>query len=610
MKPTWGGGTSNNEVMDGCLDINVLFRIDGRVITKNDVILHTLPLKYNANGEGIRPNIDMELCFYRVNRGDSFGPYARMDSLTKLVLVEEHPDGRGYISTEVRDWDREDEDCVLEGGWVCDFEHSEEEVELAGLVVGVATAAASSGGGGKNKAKSGAKGRGGAKETVAKAKGGTQAKAPKATVGRKKTAATKTVQEDVAMADAKEAAPKNKEASKPAASSSFDLIAAAAKALAAANPKPKVDKKAMAEAIAASDKEAKQKKGKGAKAKENKDESGANQRTRSMSITESQETQFVPPRKLTAKEVEAQEAALAKNNSPKKDKRGRPRSESQESIALMEEAKALANANPKSPADAKTVANIMGSSKESAAKKADGDGGKASSSKKGDSSSKKSKKDNADKDQSAKKDEKKAKSSKKAAKVVAAAAESETKDAGGDSPKKSEASSKKSKSPAAKKDNGGDEQSAKKTKSSKKKANKLVSDVETASPSPKKAHSADNIPAEPAEGLAKGWTQKKIPRTSGKGVDTYYFSPHMNIRCRSKPEAKKLIAKVEETGGDESAAWVLVKEDEKMEKQEKKKRKQQDVDEGGDKPAAEEVTTSSKKKKSKSGKKKEKAAEK
>lgn len=109
---------------------------------------------------------------------------------------------------------------------------------------------------------------------------------------------------------------------------------------------------------------------------------------------------------------------------------------------------------------------------------------------------------------------------------------------------------------------------------------------------------------EPAEGLTKGWMQKRVPRPNGKGVDTYFFSPNLNIRCRSKPEAKKMIAKMEDTDGDENAAWAMVKEEEKMEKEAKKKRKLQETEENGD--AAEETEqkeASPKKKKPKSKKK-------
>jgi hypothetical protein len=135
-------------------------------------------------------------------------------------------------------------------------------------------------------------------------------------------------------------------------------------------------------------------------------------------------------------------------------------------------------------------------------------------------------------------------------------------------------------------------------KSPVKKSNgKLVSNVELAPHIQRKNHVLD-IPAEPADDLPEGWLQKKIPRTTGKGHDNYFFSPNLNIRLSSKKKAKKFISMLSETDGDEAAAWSLVKDEgakgkSKHNKGRKSKRKLQEMEEhdDGDKPAIEEEVT-------------------
>ncbi|KAL3775705.1 hypothetical protein ACHAWO_011905 [Cyclotella atomus] len=150
-------------------------------------------------------------------------------------------------------------------------------------------------------------------------------------------------------------------------------------------------------------------------------------------------------------------------------------------------------------------------------------------------------------------------------------------------PSKDEAAKKRftNKSPAAKKS----------------KADKLVSNVELAPHIQRKSQVLE-IPAEPADDLPEGWLQKKIPRTTGKGHDNYFFSPNLNIRLSSKKKAKKFISMLSETDGDEAAAWSLVKDEgakgkSKHNKGRKSKRKLQEMEEhdDGDKPAIEEEVT-------------------
>jgi hypothetical protein len=104
---------------------------------------------------------------------------------------------------------------------------------------------------------------------------------------------------------------------------------------------------------------------------------------------------------------------------------------------------------------------------------------------------------------------------------------------------------------------------------------KLASNAEHApeESSKMKTSHVNEVPAEPAEDIGKGWVQRKVLRANGKGSNTYFYSPNDNIKVRSRVEAQRLIVKLEETGGDETKAWQLVKEDEKREREEKKEKK-------------------------------------
>lgn len=104
------------------------------------------------------------------------------------------------------------------------------------------------------------------------------------------------------------------------------------------------------------------------------------------------------------------------------------------------------------------------------------------------------------------------------------------------------------------------------------KLSKLVSDVELAPSRQRKKCDVEGFPTEPVEGLANGWIQQKVQRRTGTNnvFDMYYFSPKNNIRCRSRREAKRLIAKLVQVGGDEEAAWNLVKADKKLERNKRK----------------------------------------
>ncbi|KAL7483009.1 hypothetical protein ACHAW6_008664 [Cyclotella cf. meneghiniana] len=70
------------------------------------------------------------------------------------------------------------------------------------------------------------------------------------------------------------------------------------------------------------------------------------------------------------------------------------------------------------------------------------------------------------------------------------------------------------------------------------------------------------VPAEPLEGFPEGWTKRRFPRihVSGnkKKEDLFFYTPKMNIKLRSKTQAKDLLAKLAEAGGDEILAWGMM----------------------------------------------------
>lgn len=67
-----------------------------------------------------------------------------------------------------------------------------------------------------------------------------------------------------------------------------------------------------------------------------------------------------------------------------------------------------------------------------------------------------------------------------------------------------------------------------------------------------------HLPSEPVDGLPIGWTVRHVPRSSGSGKYSYYYSPHQH-KFKSKIEAKRFIACVEgdEANGDESIAYGI-----------------------------------------------------
>lgn len=64
--------------------------------------------------------------------------------------------------------------------------------------------------------------------------------------------------------------------------------------------------------------------------------------------------------------------------------------------------------------------------------------------------------------------------------------------------------------------------------------------------------------AAPVDGLPDGWVQRRFPRRSGKQVDIKIYTPQMKIVLRSKVEARRLLAKLDEAGGNEALAWQLI----------------------------------------------------
>ncbi|KAL3785664.1 LOW QUALITY PROTEIN: hypothetical protein HJC23_001935 [Cyclotella cryptica] len=71
------------------------------------------------------------------------------------------------------------------------------------------------------------------------------------------------------------------------------------------------------------------------------------------------------------------------------------------------------------------------------------------------------------------------------------------------------------------------------------------------------------IPAEPLKGFPEGWSQRRFPRTNASGgkhkEDSFFYTPKMKIKLRSKTQAQDLLAKLAETGGDEILAWQMMR---------------------------------------------------
>merc|ERR1712194_79727 len=73
-----------------------------------------------------------------------------------------------------------------------------------------------------------------------------------------------------------------------------------------------------------------------------------------------------------------------------------------------------------------------------------------------------------------------------------------------------------------------------------------------------------DIPAQPADGLPKGWTTRNIPRKTGDRSDMLWFSPGKSFKFRSKAQTKRFLKILENAGeGDEVATMGLFSEGEK-----------------------------------------------
>ena len=132
VKPTW----KSENVVDGCLDINVMLRRrDGGMVPDTDVsVLRTLEETYTRKRDP-RLVLEMDMVFYRVNKKEPIGPFVREDRLTKLILMEEDPEWSGYVST-VKDWDGADKDCTIPKKWVHEFELREDETVMTEWTMG------------------------------------------------------------------------------------------------------------------------------------------------------------------------------------------------------------------------------------------------------------------------------------------------------------------------------------------------------------------------------------------------------------------------------------------------------------------------------------------
>jgi len=79
--------------------------------------------------------------------------------------------------------------------------------------------------------------------------------------------------------------------------------------------------------------------------------------------------------------------------------------------------------------------------------------------------------------------------------------------------------------------------------------------------SPRKGHPTVgendlHIATEPAEGFPAGWVIRKVPRSTkgAKADDTYYYSPILQYKFRSKPEVRRFLEALNISGGDEAVA--------------------------------------------------------
>jgi len=66
----------------------------------------------------------------------------------------------------------------------------------------------------------------------------------------------------------------------------------------------------------------------------------------------------------------------------------------------------------------------------------------------------------------------------------------------------------------------------------------------------------------PADDFPGGWTMQSVPRTKVAGkkpFDTYYYSPKLGLKFRSRPEVKRFIALLDICDDDEEKAFAIFK---------------------------------------------------
>jgi len=71
--------------------------------------------------------------------------------------------------------------------------------------------------------------------------------------------------------------------------------------------------------------------------------------------------------------------------------------------------------------------------------------------------------------------------------------------------------------------------------------------------------SLTEFPSQPAVDFPEGWITRTIPRSKGEKTDTFYFSPILGFKFRSKPEVRRFLAEFADCGGDEGKAVLSLK---------------------------------------------------
>ncbi|KAL7484221.1 hypothetical protein ACHAW6_009871 [Cyclotella cf. meneghiniana] len=70
-------------------------------------------------------------------------------------------------------------------------------------------------------------------------------------------------------------------------------------------------------------------------------------------------------------------------------------------------------------------------------------------------------------------------------------------------------------------------------------------------------HAVAHLPSDPAPEFGEGWTTRTLMRPSPQGSktsDTYYYSPQIQFKFRSKIQVQKFLECVQKVGGDERLA--------------------------------------------------------